>query len=707
MYPAVRKGLITEPASAFPANHQQQDFVHIQDDQFLPDLYQDHFSHQQGLLSPFQYQPDYQFVSPPSSVPSSPAFSSPSSSIEHPQTTVPADIPATFDRNSLEARSMTPGSSYDPSFPAQQSGFAPTSQSYLPQYRQQYLLDTPMLAQPAVANNHNWDGNLQLLNNSRFPNGLPRVSQLQEQKASPNSLPNRAVPQPRSNSTTVPKPLPTPVQTPVQNFQNAPFQNFDPTSHDVHGPEAEMSMRRVAMEQQQHQHRQSDYSLAPSTSSVSHNSPVTPKTSIDDDAAKAVANGEDRFPDVDRWMDEYLRLDTTDYGSQNGNTVSIGIPKLNRTISDIYQDELYSPSMMSTPQVPKQPTGQNTVAPYRNVMADRLQAANQGHMSARSQSPAMNLKREHSPYRQDSQLGAEYNNPTLQQSQLPATMSMAQSGLNAGQQSNEPKTISPKDAMLDFNDNDDTSMPPLFSNQADFNLGDALGLGRDNSSFRAPQNYTSLESFPGQYATHGLPQPYPFGQQQPTRQPQQHLLNQSPEFPASLPSLESSHGEFNGAGITSPQAHSKMAQQINEGIPRPGDTSSDSGTYTCTYHGCTLRFETPSKLQKHKREAHRQTTPGGHLVSRETAALRNSQAGPHRCERLNPSTGKPCNSVFSRPYDLTRHEDTIHNARKQKVRCHLCTEEKTFSRNDALTRHMRVVHPDVDWPGKQKRKGSH
>jgi hypothetical protein len=39
-----------------------------------------------------------------------------------------------------------------------------------------------------------------------------------------------------------------------------------------------------------------------------------------------------------------------------------------------------------------------------------------------------------------------------------------------------------------------------------------------------------------------------------------------------------------------------------------------------------------------------------------------------------------------------------------KVRCHLCTEEKTFSRNDALTRHMRVVHPDVDWVGKQKKR---
>jgi uncharacterized Zn-finger protein len=76
----------------------------------------------------------------------------------------------------------------------------------------------------------------------------------------------------------------------------------------------------------------------------------------------------------------------------------------------------------------------------------------------------------------------------------------------------------------------------------------------------------------------------------------------------------------------------------------------------------------------------------------------NTQAGPHKCERINPTTGKPCNTIFSRPYDLTRHEDTIHNARKQKVRCALCVEEKTFSRNDALTRHMVSAHDALRKP---------
>jgi uncharacterized Zn-finger protein len=94
-----------------------------------------------------------------------------------------------------------------------------------------------------------------------------------------------------------------------------------------------------------------------------------------------------------------------------------------------------------------------------------------------------------------------------------------------------------------------------------------------------------------------------------------------------------------------------------------------------------------------------------HEHSGMTSSLLNSQAGPHRCDRINPSTGKPCNTIFSRPYDLTRHEDTIHNAKKQKVHCNLCTEEKTFSRADALTRHYRVCHPDVELPGKHRRRG--
>jgi len=201
-----------------------------------------------------------------------------------------------------------------------------------------------------------------------------------------------------------------------------------------------------------------------------------------------------------------------------------------------------------------------------------------------------------------------------------------------------------------------------------------------------------------------VPQRYFSTPQQQQPQPQQAHINgygssipsdNTPDFPAHLASMDSTSSE--AAAEPSPE------------IKRPTDTFADTGTYTCTYHGCTLRFETPAQLQKHKREGHRQTSPQASSgrpspTGMTTATIKNTQAGPHKCERINPSTGKPCNTIFSRPYDLTRHEDTIHNARKQKVRCQFCTEEKTFSRNDALTRHMRVVHPEVDFPGKSRRR---
>ena len=47
-------------------------------------------------------------------------------------------------------------------------------------------------------------------------------------------------------------------------------------------------------------------------------------------------------------------------------------------------------------------------------------------------------------------------------------------------------------------------------------------------------------------------------------------------------------------------------------------------------------------------------------------------------------------------YDAGRDENTSYQTRRmQRVSCALCTEEKTFSRAEALQRHMRVVHPNT------------
>ena len=445
------------------------------------------------------------------------------------------------------------------------------------------------------------------------------------------------------------------------------------------------------------------------------------------------------------------------------------IPKLDRTMSDIYQDELYNPNVSvnasaTTPQ--SRPTQNTMLSPFHGVFSERLQAANNGHISARSASPANTVSRERSPFRQGREHSAEeYLSPNQSVARLGAASQMreklkAQSdAVTFEHQENHQtdrlaplKTISPKEVALDYEPDEDSKMPLFPQDRSKSRVNDdntqpsnSKHIKQDSSQDDGIENgaeksYNSVASTRRQssseYSTGSgpsqsrsnftfpppavpgnvqIPQQYPFiaqlrGQSSSMRS----MSEQVPEFPAHLTSMETSKSD---SAAKSDNGRSEASPEIQ----RPASTLADTGTYTCTYHGCTTRFGTPQKLQKHKREAHRSSTPhthgqnpastsgnqsdGNSSSTATSIANRNSQAGPHKCDRINPSTGKPCNSIFSRPYDLTRHEDTIHNSRKQKVRCQFCTEEKTFSRNDALTRHMRVVHPDVDFPGKTKRKG--
>jgi len=413
-------------------------------------------------------------------------------------------------------------------------------------------------------------------------------------------------------------------------------------------------------------------------------------------------------------------------------------------MTDAYVDLGYDPNTTALPQLlpQKQQSNPAFLSPFRSVMNERLQAA----QNARSQSPASSMSGGISPFRQGSPLAptsngfgsprAKLGTAAQVREQQKAERDNAQALKQSMPQEQEaPKTISPKDVELEYHETEEDSKMPLFpENGSEYdqqypggNNGYAnatpvkyesgaygnMGTSRADSTWTSQQqnqaSYPATSAAPQSNFTfqppalpatvHGLPfntQNYRAATSMPHQQ-----QDEAPEFPAHLTSMESSASE-----AAPPSSNNS---NNNGEIQRPASALADTGTYTCTYHGCTQRFETPQKLQRHKREAHRpqQSTPGvGSGMSSAALLARNSQAGPHKCERINPTTGKPCNTIFSRPYDLTRHEDTIHNVRKQKVRCALCTEEKTFSRNDALTRHMRVVHPDVDFPGKHRRRGS-
>lgn len=92
-------------------------------------------------------------------------------------------------------------------------------------------------------------------------------------------------------------------------------------------------------------------------------------------------------------------------------------------------------------------------------------------------------------------------------------------------------------------------------------------------------------------------------------------------------------------------------------------------------------LHSPSPLQAHSK--HR-TSDGNEVYT---------------CMIINPITKHSCSAQFSRSYDLTRHQNTIHAKKKSVFRCSECIKiyghegyQKTFSRLDALTRHIKSKH---------------
>ena len=484
------------------------------------------------------------------------------------------------------------------------------------------------------------------------------------------------------------------------------------------------------------------------------------------------------------------------YGTEaDGSAEMRNIPQLDRTMSDIYQDELYNPESIQQTPAPTShartslATQGGLLSPQRTNLNNLIQTANSSHMTARAASPANSMgSRQYSHSHSHAQYPAggsgfavnAHSNPSSPATRLNSAaqireqqrMVEAQAFAAQQQQSrhdllNPPKTISPKEVSLDYNDSADDlkKQVPLFpspkpepTSQAQlhntssasasaitYDRRFARGNTDENSNASIDQsfgsmattrrqsssNYSTASSAPTQqqpsstysFVPNNMPSQYPFITQSRRQSSSMRsgASDQAPEFPASLTSMESTKSE-SGQGENvrlHPETSQRSAPSSQEApAQRPTDISAGSGSYVCVTPDCHARFDTSAKLVKHRRDNHRAQSPYAPTSSSNNPSSastshnpqaaqnnvsRNNAPGPHKCEKMNPSTGKPCNTIFSRSYDLTRHEDTIHNSRKQKVRCHLCTEEKTFSRNDALTRHMRVVHPDVDFPGKSRR----
>jgi len=443
-------------------------------------------------------------------------------------------------------------------------------------------------------------------------------------------------------------------------------------------------------------------SARPSIYDADIQSPMTPvgsPRSNDGDrmsSTRTPVTREDTYVSIyDDWMDEGLQFPFIDIH----NPVS----KFTRTVSDAEEDELFRSSNIEAQQL-RQSQNDGVTNNMQGTLATFYQKAQNDHaMEARHTAPnQLHVPRGDSPFRANSPFHpmrtpqtavsapTRHSNfhsyMTIQarrehQKEIDTQCMSEHMVAEAGQIVSTPKTISPKDAVLDYPEPADESsrvslfahehsQAPLHGYNSQEVTDDIDGRSYDLDASRRGSEAESLNSI-GAFSYH-------------QHSPQMPMLPSN--FPYHSQSLETSP-------ITAPvMIGDHHYPRSSSPITKPEGSRADTGAYTCTAPGCQQRFTSGLKLQKHKHQNHRQSTPVGltGMTSTLRGNLSSRHQGPHRCTMINPQNGKPCNTVFSRPYDLTRHEDTIHNTTREKVRCEICNDEKTFSRQDALTRHKKV-----------------
>ncbi|KAI5295517.1 hypothetical protein KEM52_001153 [Ascosphaera acerosa] len=117
------------------------------------------------------------------------------------------------------------------------------------------------------------------------------------------------------------------------------------------------------------------------------------------------------------------------------------------------------------------------------------------------------------------------------------------------------------------------------------------------------------------------------------------------------------------------------------------DFNDDTHALTCPVGLCPLRFVTLADMKEH-RALHLSHARQDDPSSQEHLPVR------YWCTRFNKKTGRYCCASFRRPYDLSRHEFSIHS-RYCRQECPDCHMQQDFSRADAVFRHQRSFHPET------------
>jgi hypothetical protein len=205
-------------------------------------------------------------------------------------------------------------------------------------------------------------------------------------------------------------------------------------------------------------------------------------------------------------------------------------------------------------------------------------------------------------------------------------------------------TVSPREAFLDYPDNADFREKRVFSNsQSPYSNGhgaqeipdhqESESSGSNEDDFQVSDSMELTSSIPVNLApylhgtrTTGRPRAFPATSSR---------SNSSTAREFGMPSSDASRERSNGSG-----------SEYNPTVSlRAGRSSGRGSTVGRTFPrvDCGKRFDTSRTLQNHRRHSHGKATGPPTL-----SALKFSNSS-HRCEFVDPTTGKTCNTVFSRP----------------------------------------------------------
>jgi len=293
----------------------------------------------------------------------------------------------------------------------------------------------------------------------------------------------------------------------------------------------------------------------------------------------------------------YERTNTTIHHNSN-------IPKLARTISDAVQDELFNPNIApGTTHVAREDNNSNGASKFPRI----FQQAQSEHMAQTSPTLPPVFRDTGSPFRANSPFhparGPAIQSPraasylpvsgyttarAMREREQEQTADAARASLYRDyEEMQQPKTISPKDVNLEYHEPEEGIRGSLFDGT---HHDDSASEGSYHMSSHGEEDEIKSEHVYGRRGSDMT---------------MEYLPTYQPEYPHHLIPQYGWVGDHSSQESSDPRSDEYHYDMNRSPVyQRPDDVSASSGAYSCTVHGCPLRFPTASKMSKHRCEAH-------------------------------------------------------------------------------------------------------